>query len=193
MFQTYRENVKTALDTIECTYHSEKVAVETGVSKVIKRIEKLRNEGKTMFWIGNGGSAAIAVHSTLDYFRTGNIKTQAFYDGPMMTCLGNDFGYLSVFEKPISLFATPEDVLVAISSSGRSQNILNAVDTGKKRGCYVITLSGFVPDNPLRMMGDINFYVSSNHYGVVELTHSVLCHSFLDLYMAGQNGGDNVG
>lgn len=183
MFKTYLENVKTALDTIECSIKIEKVAVETAILEVIQRIERLRNEGKTMFWIGNGGSAAIAVHSTLDYFKTANIKTQAFYDGPMMSCLGNDYGYPSVFQKPLEIFANPGDMLFAISSSGKSANIINAVEVAQTKQCHIITLSGFEPDNPLRAMGDINFYVPKNHYGFVELSHAVLCHSFLDLYM----------
>lgn len=183
MFDTYLKEFQNAVNSIECTAKDGALPVITAVDQVVDRIEKLRDQARTMFWIGNGGSAAIAVHSTLDYFRTGNIKTQAFYDGPMMTCLGNDFGYQVVFQKPIELFATPDDILVALSSSGRSANILNAVTAARQRQCYIITLSGFKPDNPLRNMGDLNFYVPVSHYGYVELAHSVLCHSFLDLFM----------
>jgi D-sedoheptulose 7-phosphate isomerase len=107
----------------------------------------------------------------------------------MMTCLGNDFGYLSVFQKPIELFATLGDMLFAISSSGKSANILNAVEAARNKDCYIITFSGFGPDNPLRILGDLNFYVPANHYGLVELAHGVLCHSFLDLLMAKSGGG----
>ncbi len=190
MFAAYLQDLKATLDAIECTSKKGSLTVTSAIQEIVSRIGKLRDEGKTMFWIGNGGSAAIAVHSTLDYFRTGNIKTQAFYDGPMMTCLGNDFGYQTVFQKPVELFANPGDMLFAISSSGKSENILNAVEAAQKKQCYIVTLSGFGADNPLRALGDINFYVPQNHYGYVELTHGVLCHSFLDLYMAKLNGGN---
>lgn len=189
MFDTYRESLKSLLDGIECLRGSKPLNINEAVGQVVSQITNLKNAGKTMFWIGNGGSAAIAVHSTLDYFRTGNIKTQAFYDGPMLTCLGNDFGYPSVFQKPLSLFATPGDMLMAISSSGKSANILNAVETAREKGCFIVTLSGFGTDNPLRSMGDLNFYVAANHYGHVELCHAILCHAFLDLFMAEETGG----
>jgi D-sedoheptulose 7-phosphate isomerase len=189
MFDNYLAGFQKILQTIECTDRQGPIDTNAATEMVIRRITRLNEQGKAMFWIGNGGSAAIAVHSTLDYFRTGNLKTQAFYDGPMMTCLANDFGYVTVFQKPLSIYAAPDDVLVAISSSGKSTNILNGVETAREKGCYIITFSGFCADNPLRLMGDLNFYVPINHYGYVELAHSVLCHSFLDLYMAQQNGG----
>jgi D-sedoheptulose 7-phosphate isomerase len=189
MFDNYLATFQNVLQTIKCTYNHGLINTNQATEIVIGHIERLDEQRKTMFWIGNGGSAAIAVHSTLDYFRTGNLKTQAFYDGPMMTCLANDFGYVTVFQKPLSVYAAPDDVLVAISSSGKSVNILNGVEAAREKGCFIITLSGFSADNPLRMMGDLNFYVPMDHYGYVELAHSVLCHSFLDLYMAKRNGG----
>lgn len=91
-----------------------------------------------------------------------------------MSCIGNDFGYAAVFQKPIEMFAEPGDILVAISSSGQSANIINGVAAARAKGCHIISLSGFLADNPLRQLGDFNFYVPSNRYGYVELAHSVL-------------------
>jgi D-sedoheptulose 7-phosphate isomerase len=102
----------------------------------------------------------------------------------MLTCVGNDFGYPYVFEKPIAMFADRGDVLIAISSGGRSENILRAVDTGLERGCRVVTLSGFRPDNSLRARGELNFYVPSKSYGFVEITHLSVCHCILDTIIA---------
>jgi D-sedoheptulose 7-phosphate isomerase len=76
-----------------------------------------------------------------------------------------------------------EDVLVAISSSGRSPNILNAVEAGRAAGCAVITLSGFEGSNPLRQRGDMNFHVPSTSYGVVEITHLTILHAILEVRM----------
>lgn len=192
MFSNYLINFKQFLDSIECTKQKNRIKINEAVAEVIEMISNIHNAGRKIFWIGNGGSAAIAEHSSLDYFRTGNIKTQAFNDAPLVTCLGNDFGYPSVFQKPIEVYAEPDDMLVAISSSGKSVNILNGVTAAKQKGSFVITFSGFAPDNPLRNMGDINFYVPASHYGYVELIHGVLCHSFLDLYMANKNGANSV-
>ena len=135
--------------------------------------------GKVMF-IGNGGSAGIASHSAIDYSKNGNVRSLAFNDGAALTCMGNDFGYEHVFSKQIEIHARSGDVLFAISSSGQSRNILNAVESARAAGCRAITLSGFNHENPLRSLGDINFYLASDEYGFVELGHQILIHSILD-------------
>ncbi len=86
-----------------------------------------------------------------------------------------------MFEEPLRLFADPEDILFAISSSGRSENILRAVRQARIKNCRVFTLSGFRSENPLRQMGDINFYIPGEHYGMVELAHQILIHCITDL------------
>jgi D-sedoheptulose 7-phosphate isomerase len=107
----------------------------------------------------------------------------AFNDPAFLTCLGNDLGFDQIFSKQIEMFAQPGDMLIAISSSGNSQNILNGALAAKKRGCWVMTLSGFTPDNLLRNLGDINVYVPSAEYGFVEITHLAVCHAMLDVAM----------
>lgn len=142
--------------------------------------------GNKLMVIGNGGSAAIASHIAIDYSKNGGLPTQAFNDGAALTCLGNDFGYEQVFARQIAMFARSGDVLIAISSSGRSANILAGVEAAKTAGCTVITFSGFDPDNPLRTMGDMNIYVASRAYGFVEIAHLGLCHAALDTAMGWQ-------
>jgi D-sedoheptulose 7-phosphate isomerase len=190
MFEHYLTTFKSLLDRVETTSSQNTLSTTEMVKKVVYRIEKLSQNGNQLFWVGNGGSAAIAEHSALDFLRTANIKSRAFNDGPLLTCLSNDFGYATVFQKPLEIFAAGGDVLVAISSSGSSVNILNAVSAATAIGCFLITLSGFAPDNPLRKLGDINFYVPVCHYGYVELIHGILCHSFLDLLMEQRNQAD---
>jgi D-sedoheptulose 7-phosphate isomerase len=84
----------------------------------------------------------------------------------------------------IRLWAVEGDLLTAISSSGQSENILNSAATARALGCRVLTYSGFREDNPLRAMGDVNFYVRSESYGVVEVGHSFLAHMCTDLAKA---------
>jgi D-sedoheptulose 7-phosphate isomerase len=137
-------------------------------------------DGKLMF-IGNGASAAISSHQATDFWKNGQIKAIAFNDVSGLTCISNDFGYEHVFEKPIEMFAEPMDVLVAISSSGRSESILRGVAAARQKGAKIITLSGFDRTNPLRQLGDINFYVPSSYYGHVEVVHLSICHCLLDI------------
>lgn len=144
-------------------------------------INQCLKERAKLIFIGNGGSAAIASHQAMDFFNNCNIKTLTFNDPVLLTCMANDFGYENVFSRPIAVKAEKGDILVAISSSGKSQNILNAVQAAKERGCHIITMSGFGPDNPLRKEGDINFYVVSDSYRFVEATHYVYWDFILEL------------
>ena len=138
---------------------------------------------KKVIFIGNGGSAAIASHLSVDYWKNGGMRAIAFNDTSLLTCIGNDYGYPFVFEKPIEMFADEGDVLIAISSSGKSDNILNGAKMARKMKCPVITMSGFKSDNPLRSLGDLNFYVPAptGAYGFVEIAHLTLCHCIVDM------------
>lgn len=150
------------------------------VNQVIARACRAHAAGNKLIFIGNGGSAAIASHMATDYSKNGNVRSLALNDSSMLTCLGNDLGYDQVFAKQMELHARADDVVIAISSSGRSANILNAVTAARAAKCYVVTLSGFSADNPLRRLGDINFYLDSDRYGFVEIGHLTLCHAVLD-------------
>lgn len=136
--------------------------------------------GKIIF-IGNGGSASIASHMATDFWKNAGIRALAFNDSSLLTCISNDYGYKYVFEKPVEAFANSGDILFAISSSGRSENILQGVSAARKRKAKVISLSGFDKDNPLKKLGDINFYVPSNSYGHVEILHHSICHCLVDI------------
>lgn len=151
------------------------------IEEVVKTISNLRDKNNKVILIGNGGSASIANHIAVDLWKNGGVKAISFSDSSLLTCVSNDFGYKYVFEKPLEMFAEEMDVLIAISSSGKSENILNGVKAAKNKLCRIITMSGFTPDNPLRLLGEINFYVPSNSYGYVEIAHSVLCHYFVDM------------
>ena len=94
--------------------------------------------------------------------------------------LANDNGFETVFEWPIDFWVERDDLVLTVSSSGQSENILRGVRKSVERGCHVITLSGFSPDNPLRKLGDLNFYVQSDVYGYVELAHATLTHFMTD-------------
>ena len=117
---------------------------------VMARARAAHASGNKVMFIGNGGSAAIASHMAIDYTKNGGIRALAFNDGAALTCLGNDLGYAQVFARQIEMHARSGDLLIAISSSGNSANILAAVEAARGRGCAVVTFSGFRPDNKLR-------------------------------------------
>ena len=158
----------------------EPVELASAINQVMDDALRIHAGGNKLIFVGNGGSAAIASHMATDYSKNGNIRAIALNDSSMLTCLGNDLGYEQVFAKQIELQGRRGDILIAISSSGRSSNIINAVKAARAAACSIITFSGFEADNPLRSLGDINFYIASDRYGFVEIGHLTLCHAILD-------------
>jgi len=159
------------------------IVFDDAINIVIDKLKKVKKTDKKVIFIGNGGSAGIASHQSIDYWKNGGIPAICFNDPSLLTCLSNDYGYEYVFEKPIDMFGKKGDVLIAISSSGKSKNIINAVRAAKKKGLFVVTLSGFLKTNPLFKLGDLNFYVPSKSYGHVEISHAIISHTILDTYM----------
>lgn len=167
----------------ECTERGKPVTLDRAFVSFRDAAHDAHDAGNKLMFIGNGGSAGITSHMAVDFSKNGSLRATAFNDGSMLTCLGNDLGYENVFAKQVEWQGREGDVLIAISSSGQSKNILNGVQAGRERGCRVITFSGFKDDNPLRESGDLNFYIRSGEYGFVELAHQALIHAILDLDM----------
>ena len=163
------------------TRDSGALPVDAGMDAAIKLILSLKDSrGKAMV-IGNGGSAAIASHMHNDLSKAVRVRAMVFNEPPLLTALANDDGYHTVFHTPLKLWADKDDVLVAVSSSGESDSIVDAARLCVERGCRVLTFSGFKPANRLRQMGDVNIYVPSPEYGFVEMAHSVIGHCMTDL------------
>ena len=162
---------------------SKSLSLDEGCEWVRKAAHQAHDAGNKIIFVGNGGSAGIASHLAIDFSKNGGLRALAFNDPSALTCLGNDLGYENVFAKQLEFHARPGDLLVAISSSGRSPNILGAVKVARERDCKVVTYSGFTAQNELRQTGDVNFYVRANEYGFVEVAHLALCHAVLDIDM----------
>ena len=169
--------------------------LEQGIAEAVELLLSVRKKRSKVMLIGNGGSAAIANHVHNDLCKALRIRALTFYEAPVLTAYSNDHGYETAFEQLVSLWADEGDLLVAISSSGESKNILDAVQTANGRGCRVITLSGFSKGNSLRQAGHLNFYIDSTEYGFVESTHANITHCITDLTLqAGtQNSTGNLG
>lgn len=159
--------------------------VEGGMDSALERMREAFDDatakGKKVVFIGNGGSNAIASHMAGDISKNGGVRAIAFNDAPTLTMLGNDLGYEHIFSRQLEFYAFDGDVLVAISSSGGSTNILNAAKTAKEKEMRVFTFTGMVKtaENKLRMMGELNFVVPSTDYGIVEIAHLSLIHSVI--------------
>lgn len=179
----YYNILKQLTEEIIVTRNNTKVDLCRGVEAAAGLIKECKIKKKKLIFIGNGASAAIASHMAVDFWKNCSIKAIAFNDAALLTCLANDYGYDFVFDKSINVFGEKGDILISISSSGRSKNILKATKTALAKGLKVITLSGFKPDNPLRRLGEVNFYVPAPNYGHVEVLHHSICHCLVDVLM----------
>ena len=162
---------------------SNELLLENGLIKSYETLVKIQKEKKNCYIIGNGGSAAIASHAVIDFMNVGKLSAITLHDSATLTCMANDYGYENAFSNIIKLTLKPKDILIAISSSGQSKNIINAVESAKNLDSTVITFSGFKSNNPLRKMGDINFWCNSKDYGMVEIGHQFLLHNLADKFM----------
>lgn len=185
----YFEEIVKNLSGIAATdSENKKSNFNQAIADAIDMINKCSDSSKKIMFIGNGASAAISSHMATDFWKNGAVKAIAFNDSSLLTCISNDYGYQYVFEKPIEMFAEKGDILIAISSSGRSENIIKGAKMALYKGCQLITLSGFEENNTLRSLGHINFYVPSSLYGPVEIIHQAICHCILDILIENKNG-----
>lgn len=150
-------------------------SLDAGVNRLF---DWMQHAGKTVL-IGNGGSAAIASHMAVD-FNLAGLRALALNDPVTLTSHANDTGVESIFARQVEWHLERGDILIALSCSGRSQNILDAVKVAQAAGIVAVTMTGFEPDNPLRLLGEQNYYVPSHNYGIVQLAHNAILHTLSD-------------
>ena len=144
-------------------------------------IETKKNNSKTMIF-GNGGSAAIASHVSVDLTKNANIRCTNYNEADSITCFSNDYGYDHWIEKTVDFYGDEKDVIILISSSGKSKNMINACKADKKKKVSkIITLTGHEKDNPLSKLGDINLWIDSKAYNFVENIHQLWLLTLCDL------------
>lgn len=153
---------------------------EAGMAAAMELLLGAGRDSKAVYVIGNGGSASVAAHIVNDLVNVGRLRAHTLHDAALFSCMANDYGYENAFARMLGVMARPGDVVIAISSSGNSPNIRNAVATARDSGAATFTLSGFKPDNPLRGMGDLNLWVGAEDYGLVEMAHLFVLHTLAD-------------
>jgi len=152
--------------------------------KASEKIQAVSKAGHKLIIAGNGGSAAMASHVAVDFTKAAGIRAINFNEADLLTCFANDYGYERVFEKAVDFYGDAGDLLILISSSGSSQNVVNVAKRAKELMMSVITFTGFNSGNPLRQAGDINFWVDSKAYNIVEMTHHIWLLALVD-YIVG--------
>jgi len=158
---------------------------EKDISKDLIQMKKMllevKKSGNKVIIAGNGGSAAMASHVSVDFTKQGGIRTVNFNEADLITCFANDYGYEHWVAKAIEFYGDKGDLIILISSSGNSKNMVNAARVAKKLTMEVVTFTGFKADNPLKQEGDLNFWLDSKAYNIVENTHQIWLLMVCDL------------
>jgi len=183
-FNAYFDSISAALKNLITTdFQGQSMDSEAGFAKWCRMTRNAKESNHTVYMVGNGASAMMASHMAADATKNGKIRCLAFNDPALMTAVSNDTSYDECFAMPLRRFANAGDTLITISSSGNSPNIIKAIKTAKDMGLFVITLSGMKGDNRSRKMGDLNLYVPADTYGVVESSHQIILHYWLDRFI----------
>ena len=151
------------------------------LTRLKDRIAEARDAGGKLMLAGNGASASIASHLATDFAKQGGVRAMAFNDTNLITALGNDCGYENWIAKAVEIYADKGDILILISSSGKSPNVVKAAHRAKELGLYVAAFTGFAKDNPLGAAADINLWADSRSYNIVECTHMIWLAAIVDL------------
>jgi len=166
--------------TIVTDNNDDLLDLEQAVATMCEWLIQNRENGKRLYIVGNGGSAAVAAHAVTDFFNMARLKAMTLHESSLLTCEANDYGYENAFARMLSQMLQPSDMVIVISSSGRSLNVRNAAEQAAQIGATVVTLTGFDGNNPLRSMGKLNFWLDSHDYGMVEIGHQFILHNVSD-------------
>lgn len=148
----------------------------------------------TVWWVGNGGSSALCSHLSQDLINKLGIRSHVFNDPALLTCMANDYGYADVYQKPLRTMARQGDLLIAISSSGNSENILRCVELADDIKMAAITLSAFSDQNMLwRRAPDVSFFTPCTLYGHAEIAHGALLHAVIETIWLAMKPADDKG
>lgn len=143
--------------------------------------EQARARGSKLIFAGNGASASIAAHGSVDFTKQGKVRSINFNEANLITAFSNDYGYDNWVARAMEAYADEGDVAVLISVSGSSPNLVQAARYARERGITVVTFTGKGSDNPLKALGDVNFWIESSAYNVVECVHMTWLTTVVDM------------
>ena len=171
-FNEYKNSINSVLKNVS----------EKNLEQTIKTIKKTIKKNGKVYVIGNGGSASIASHVSVDFAKVAGVPSSTFNNANLITCFANDFGYENWVTEAIKAYTNKNDMFILISSSGTSRNIVNAAKYCKKKSMNLVTLSGFKKNNPLSKLGKINFHIDSNQYNFIEMSHHIILVYLVDVF-----------
>jgi D-sedoheptulose 7-phosphate isomerase len=178
----YYDSISTGLKSSLFFYKNKSIDPEILFNEINEKLKKI-NHNK-IFFFGNGASAAFANHMALDFSKNGKILSRSLSDSALLTALSNDYSYEKAMVEYIKIEGvTKDDLIITISSSGNSPNVLSVLNYCKENKINSISLSGLKKDNKSIALADFSIYVPMKTYGIVECVHQIFLHLILDNYM----------
>ena len=162
-FKTFFETLNNEINKIS----------EENLNDIVSLINETSSNGKKVIIVGNGGSAAMASHVSVDLTKNAGIRCINFNEADLITCFANDYGYENWLYQALKSYSKKKDLVILVSSSGQSLNMINAAKYCNQKKINLITFSGFSQKNKLRKLGKVNFWCDSKSYNKVEMTHHV--------------------
>ena len=152
------------------------------IDRSVKLILKCKKNNGKVFIVGNGGSSSIASHISVDFAKVANVPSNTFNNANLITCFANDYGHENWIKEAIKAYTQKNDILILISSSGNSKNIINAAKYCNENNIPLITFSGFDKENNLAKLGNINIHINSKNYNYIEMSHHIILVSIVDIF-----------
>ena len=171
-FDQYKNSINSVLSSID----------EDQLDESINIINKTIKKGGRVYIVGNGGSSSIASHVSVDFAKVSKVPSSTFNNTNLITCFANDYGYENWVTEAIKAYMESKDMIILISSSGKSKNIVNAAKYCKKNSIQLITLSGFKKNNLLSKCGNVNFHINSDQYNFIEMSHHIILVYLVDIF-----------
>ena len=152
------------------------------IEQSVQLIQRSIHNKSKVYIVGNGGSASIASHVSVDFAKVARVPSSTFNNSNLITCFANDYGYENWVVEAVKAYTNINDLMILISSSGTSKNIVNAAQYCKDNNIDLITLSGFNKDNPLSTLGNVNFHIESTEYNYIEISHHIILVALVDIF-----------
>mgnify|MGYP001197675941 CR=1 FL=1 len=172
-----KKNIKNYLENYNLVKNSN---FEDKISELVNLIKKIKKNNKRIYILGNGASASISSHIANDLTKATKSKAFTFHDPALITCFGNDFGYENWMTEALNHFCEEGDLVILISSSGKSKNIISAASFCKNNNLILVSLTGPEPNENVVLSSCINFKVNSKIYNVIECIHMIILTAAID-------------
>ena len=180
-YSNYFKSITQGLE--ESKYYSNRQIAEPEIffQTIKDNLKKIRETKSKIYFFGNGASAAFANHMALDFSKNGKILSRSLSDSALLTALSNDYSYENAMVEFLKIEGVTEaDLIITISSSGNSPNIISVLNFCKENNIKSLALSGLKKDNKSISLADYSIYVPMKTYGMVECIHQIFLHLILD-------------